>query len=62
MDFTLYDAIGNRFSEDDGSWNGEIWYLIYTNITLFADTDRYEDQNDFRKYQMIGRWTVDLVW
>jgi glycosidase len=68
MDFTLHDAIGTVFNEDDGSWDkgmvkvydnfaNDFLYPNINNIMVFAenhDTNRINEvyQNDFRKYQM----------
>jgi glycosidase len=66
MDFTLFDAIGTVFSEDDGSWDkvkvydnfaNDFLYPNINNIMVFAenhDTNRINEvyKNDFRKYQM----------
>jgi glycosidase len=68
MDFTLHDAIGTIFNEDNGNWDSgmvkvydnfanDFLYPNSNNIMVFAenhDTDRINQvyQNDFRKYQM----------
>lgn len=68
MDFTLHDAIGTVFNEDDGTWDkgmvkvydnfaNDFLYPNINSIMVFAenhDTNRINHvyQNDFRKYQM----------
>lgn len=68
MDFTLHDAIGTIFNEDDGSWDkgmvkvydnfsNDFLYPNPNNILVFAenhDTARINHvyNNDFKKYQM----------
>jgi glycosidase len=68
MDFTLHDAIGTVFNEDDGTWDSgmvkvydnfanDFLYPNINNILVFAenhDTKRINEvyHNDFRKYQM----------
>lgn len=68
MDFTLHDAIGTIFNEDDGSWDkgmvkvydnfsNDFLYPNPDNILVFAenhDTNRINEvyKNDFKKYQM----------
>ncbi|MGO4817803.1 glycoside hydrolase family 13 protein [Flavobacterium sp. W22_SRS_FP1] len=68
MDFTLHDALGTVFNEDDGSWDtgmvkiydnfsNDFLYPNPNNILVFAenhDTNRINEvyKNDFKKYQM----------
>jgi glycosidase len=68
MDFTLHDAIGTVFNEDDGTWDtgmvkvydnfsNDFLYPNPDNILVFAenhDTNRINEvyKNDFKKYQM----------
>jgi glycosidase len=68
MDFTLHDAIGNVFNEDQAGWDhgmqkvydnftNDFLYPDINNIMIFAenhDTQRFNQQynNDFKKYQM----------
>lgn len=68
MDFTLHDAIGNVFNEDEAGWDqgmqkvydnftNDFLYPDINNIMIFAenhDTQRFNQQykNDFKKYQM----------
>jgi glycosidase len=68
MDFSLLDAIGTVFNEDEATWNkgivklydnfsNDFLYPNGNNIMVFAenhDTDRLNNvyKNDFRKYQM----------
>lgn len=68
MDFTLHDAFGNVFYEDNASWNDGMIkvYDNFTNDFLYAnpnnlltfvenhDTGRFNHiyKNDFKKYQM----------
>jgi glycosidase len=68
MDFTLHDALGTVFNEDDGSWDtgmvkiydnfsNDFLYPNPNNILVFAenhDTNRINEvyNNDFKKYQM----------
>jgi glycosidase len=68
MDFTLHDALGTVFNEDDGTWDtgmvkvydnfsNDFLYPNPDNILVFAenhDTNRINEiyQNDFKKYQM----------
>jgi len=68
MDFTLHDAIGNVFNEDEAAWDkGMIKiYENFTNDFLYPninsimtfvenhDTNRFNEiyKNDFKKYQM----------
>ncbi len=68
MDFTLHDAFGNVFNEDNASWNDGMIkiYNNFTNDFLYAnpnnlltfvenhDTGRFNEmyKNDFKKYQM----------
>lgn len=68
MDFTLHDAFGNVFNEDNASWNDGMIkvYDNFTNDFLYAntnnlltfvenhDTGRFNHiyKNDFKKYQM----------
>ena len=68
MDFTLLDALGKVFNEDDGSWDkgmiklydnftNDYLYANPNNILVFAenhDTNRFNEiyQNDIRKYKM----------
>jgi hypothetical protein len=35
MDFTLFDAIGTIFSEDDGSWDKEWWKYMIISLMIF---------------------------
>jgi glycosidase len=68
MDFTLHDALGSVFNEDDGTWDtgmvkvydnfsNDFLYPNPDNILVFAenhDTNRINEiyKNDFKKYQM----------
>jgi glycosidase len=68
MDFTLHDAIGTIFNEDEGTWDtgmvkvydnfsNDFLYPNPDNILVFAenhDTNRINEiyKNDFKKYQM----------
>ena len=68
MDFTLHDAIGTVFNEDNGSWDkgmikvydnftNDFLYPNPNSILVFAenhDTQRFNEiyKNDFKKYQM----------
>jgi glycosidase len=68
MDFTLHDAFGTSFNEDQDSWDKGIIkvYENFTNDFLYAnpnniltfienhDTNRFNEiyKNDFKKYQM----------
>jgi glycosidase len=68
MDFTLHDALGTVFNEDDGTWDtgmvkvydnfsNDFLYPNPDNILIFAenhDTNRINEiyKNDFKKYQM----------
>jgi len=68
MDFTLHDALGTVFNEDDGNWDkgmvkiydnfsNDFLYPNPNNILVFAenhDTNRINEvyHNDFKKYQM----------
>jgi neopullulanase len=68
MDFTLHDAIGNVFNENNQSWDrgmiqvydnfvNDFLYPNPNNLLVFAenhDTGRFNEiyKNDFKKYQM----------
>ena len=68
MDFTLHDAIGNVFNEDEAAWDkgmikiyenftNDFLYPNINNIMTFVenhDTNRFNEiyKNDFKKYQM----------
>ncbi len=68
MDFTLHDAFGNVFNEDNAGWNDGVikFYDNFTNDFLYAnpnnlliflenhDTGRFNQnyQKDFKKYQL----------
>lgn len=68
MDFTLHDAIGNVFNQDNASWDkgmiqvydnftNDFLYPNPNNLLVFAenhDTGRFNEiyKNDFKKYQM----------
>jgi len=68
MDFTLHDALGTVFNEDNGNWDqgmvkiydnfsNDFLYPNPNNILVFAenhDTNRINEvyKNDFKKYQM----------
>jgi glycosidase len=68
MDFTLHDAIGNVFNQDNQSWDkgmiqvydnftNDFLYPNPVNLLVFAenhDTGRFNEiyKNDFKKYQM----------
>lgn len=68
MDFTLHDAIGNVFNQDNQSWDrgmiqvydnftNDFLYPNPNNLLVFAenhDTGRFNEiyKNDFKKYQM----------
>jgi glycosidase len=68
MDFTLHDALGTVFNEDDGTWDtgmvkvydnfsNDFLYANPDNILVFAenhDTNRINEvyKNDFKKYKM----------
>lgn len=68
MDFTLHDAMGSVFNENNPSWNdgmikvydnftNDFLYPDVNNLLLFAenhDTGRFNEiyKNDFKKYQM----------
>lgn len=68
MDFTLHDAFGNVFNEDNASWNDEMikfydnlandfLYDNTNNLLIFLenhDTGRFNEiyKNDFKKYQL----------
>jgi glycosidase len=68
MDFTLHDAFGNMFNEDEGTWDKgmikayenfaqDFLYPNPNNIMTFVenhDTGRFNQiyKNDFKKYQM----------
>ena len=68
MDFTLHDAIGNVFNQDNQSWDrgmiqvydnftNDFLYPNPDNLLVFAenhDTGRFNEiyKNDFKKYQM----------
>jgi glycosidase len=68
MDFTLHDALGSVFNEDDGTWDtgmmkiydnfsNDFLYPNPDNILVFAenhDTNRINQiyKNDFKKYKM----------
>lgn len=68
MDFTLHDAIGNVFNEDNASWNdgmikvydnfvNDFLYENPNNLLTFVenhDTNRFNQnyKNDFKKYKM----------
>jgi glycosidase len=69
MDFTLHDAIGSAFNENNGSWDkgmiqvydnftNDFLYPNPNNLLIFAenhDTGRFNEiyKNDFKKYQMV---------
>lgn len=68
MDFTLHDAIGNVFNQDNASWDrgmiqvydnftNDFLYPNQDNLLVFVenhDTGRFNEiyKNDFKKYQM----------
>jgi len=68
MDFTLHDAFGNVFNEDEGTWDkgmikvyenftNDFLYPNPNNLLTFVenhDTNRFNEiyKNDFKKYQM----------
>lgn len=68
MDFTLHDAFGNVFNEDNASWNdgmikfydnlaNDFLYDNTNNLLIFLenhDTGRFNEiyKNDFKKYQL----------
>ena len=68
MDFTLHDAIGNVFNQDNASWDkgmiqvydnftNDFLYPNPNNLLVFVenhDTGRFNEiyKNDFKKYQM----------
>ena len=68
MDFTLHDAIGNVFNQDNASWDrgmiqvydnftNDFLYPNPANLLVFVenhDTGRFNEiyKNDFKKYQM----------
>ncbi|WP_445456774.1 glycoside hydrolase family 13 protein [Flavobacterium sp. HNIBRBA15423] len=68
MDFTLHDAFGNVFNEDNASWNdgmikfydnlaNDFLYDNTNNLLIFLenhDTSRFNEiyKNDFKKYQL----------
>lgn len=68
MDFTMHDAFGSVFNEDNASWNdgmvrfydnlaNDFLYENSTNLLIFLenhDTGRFNEiyKNDFKKYQL----------